>query len=72
MAAALLSDADRNRVFPEPFHIAHGREAEETFVFPAEVGCIIVSHTGASTGSVEMLPKHQATRLLQPQPLLIL
>ncbi len=37
--------------FPQPFHIAHGREAKEALVFPVEVRCIVIAHAGIDTGS---------------------
>src|SRR6266542_1339943 len=55
----LASDRLVKRAFggslAQPFHIAHGREAKQAFVFPVEVRRIIVAHAGARAGRVEVL-----------------
>ena len=52
--------------FPQPLHIAHWRRAKETFVFPVEVGGVVVPHAIASTGRVEVSAQQQTTGFLEP------
>ena len=56
--------------FPQPFHVAHRRQAEEPFVLPIEVRGIIITHAVGGTCRVEVLAEHKPAGLLEPQPLL--
>src|SRR2546430_6961528 len=38
------------RRFPQPLHVAHGWDTEETFVLPSEVGGVVVAHAIGGTG----------------------
>src|SRR3989442_9081049 len=58
------------RPFPQPVHIAHGWDAEETFVLPIEVGGVVVAHAIGGTGRVEVFAQQQTPGLLEPQLLL--
>ena len=58
------------RPFPQPVHIAHGRDPEETFVLAIEVGGVLVAHAIGSYFSVDIFTQHQTAGLLQSQPLL--
>ena len=58
------------RSFPQPVHIAHGRDAEETFVLPVEVGSVLVAHTRSSACCVQVFAQHQTACLLKSQLLL--
>ena len=56
--------------FPQPLHIPHGRNPEKPFVFPIEMGGILVPYTKAGTCRVQPFAKHKATGFLKAQPLL--
>ena len=52
------------RPFPQPVHIAHGRDTEKAFVLAIEVGGVVVAHPIGRTGRVEVFAQHQSARLL--------
>src|SRR5438046_9488965 len=58
------------RPFPQPLHVAHGWDAEETFVLPIEVGGVLVAHTRSSACCVKVFAEHQTACLLKSQLLL--
>jgi len=56
--------------FPQPLHIAHGRDTVEAFVLAIEVRGVAVPHAIGGTGRVEVFAQHQTAGLQEPQPLL--
>ena|GEM_PF-3170126 len=56
--------------FPQPLHVAHGRDAEEAFVLAIEVGGVAVPYAVVGIGRFEVFAQHQTARLQEPQPLL--
>src|SRR6185437_6061607 len=54
----------------QPLYVAHRRNAEETFIFAAEVRSVVVAHAEARAGRVETLAEHETAGLLEPQLLL--
>src|SRR5215213_8910711 len=56
--------------FPQPFHVAHRRRAEEPLVLAGEVRGVRVAHAVAGARGVEILAEHEAAGLLQAHPLL--
>lgn len=51
---------------PQPLHVARRRQAEETFVFPVEVGGVAVTDAIGRTGRIEVCAQHQAAGFLEP------
>ena len=58
------------RPFPQPVHIAHGRDTEKAFVLAIEVGGVLVADAIGSYFSIDIFTQHQTAGLLQSQPLL--
>src|SRR5918995_6571211 len=56
--------------FPQPFHVARRRRAEQPLVLAGELRDVAVAHAVASARGVEVLAEHEAAGLLQPHPLL--
>jgi PPP family 3-phenylpropionic acid transporter len=58
--------------FPQPFHVAQRRQAEEPLVVPAKACGIVVPHAIAGTRRVETLADHQLAGFLKSYLLLVL
>jgi hypothetical protein len=56
--------------FPQLFHVAHRRCAEEPLVLAGEVRGVAVPHVVAGACGVEALAEHQTAGFLEPQLLL--
>src|SRR5262245_28968636 len=59
-------------ILPQPSDVARKRDSEEAAVFTTELRCTQVSDTLTGSSRVHHRCEHKATRLLQPQNLLIL
>src|SRR5215204_2629855 len=82
LTAAATSQADRSPApnrsyagnyhggFPQPFHVAHRRCAEEPLVLPVEVRSVRVAHAVAGACGIEILTEHETAGLLEPHLLL--
>src|ERR687889_269751 len=56
--------------FPQPFHVAHRRRAEEPLVLAGEVRGVRVAHSVAGACGVYILTEHETAGLLEAHPLL--
>ena len=76
-APVLLSPTDRHaeralmyyaflNLFPQPLHIAHRWNAEETFVLPIELRGVVVPNAIGNTGRIKVFAQHETPSLLQP------
>ena len=72
MCPSFLLARESGGLFPQPLHVAHRGDAEETFILSIEVGGVLVAHAIGRTGRVEVFAQHQTPGLLEPQPLLVL
>src|SRR6266508_2298715 len=56
--------------FPQMFHVAHRRRAEEPLVLAGEVRGVAVPHAVAGACGIQPLAEHETAGLLEPQLLL--